>query len=416
MESNWLAWLILTALIITFLVETVAELFNLSTLTPEPPPGLADVYPPEEYARSQRYTKAKTRFGLLTGAFDLAITVAFWLAGGFAWLDLWVRGLNLGQVVSGLTYLGSLLLVRTLVSLPFSIYATFWLEERYGFNRTTIGTFIADLGKGLLLAVILGGPLLAGVLFLFNRAGAGAWLYAWAMTSLFVVLMQFIAPAWIMPLFNTFTPLAEGELRERILAYARSVGFALDNVLVIDGSKRSNKSNAFFTGFGSHKRVALYDTLIEGHGVDELVGVLAHEIGHYQKRHIIKGMALGILHLGVMLYLLSLALTSQGLFSAFGLTHPSTYVGLAIFGLLVSPLELILAVLMNAISRRHEFEADRFAADTLGNGQPLILALKKLAAHNLANLTPHPFFVFLHSSHPPLQARVEALRHPPLKT
>jgi len=410
MELNWFAWIIIAALTGNFLITAWAELLNLKALSPELPAEFAEVYAEADYAKSQLYTRAKTRFGLLTASTDLAVLLLFWLIGGFSWLDLLIRGFGFGPVLSGLIYLGTLLLAKTLASIPFSIYATFVLEETYGFNRTTPRTFALDLGKGILLAIVIGGPLVGALLFFFDWAGTQAWLYAWGATTAFIVIIQFIAPTWIMPLFNTFTPLDDGELKERIMAYAKAVGFALDNVFVIDGSKRSNKSNAFFTGFGRHKRIALFDTLIARHSVPELVSILAHEIGHYQKKHILQGLVISILHLGVMLYLLSLTLGSQGLFDAFGMQHRSVYAGLIFFGLLLTPLELLLSLLMNRLSRHNEFEADRFAVQTLGGGEELIAALKKLSLNNLANLTPHPFYVFLHYSHPPLLERISAIR------
>jgi len=410
MELNGFASLILSALLANFLITTWADWLNLKALKSELPTEFTGLYPPEEYAKSQRYTRAKTGFGLVTTAFDLALLLLFWWLGGFNRLDLLVRDLGWGPVPSGLLYLGALALAKALISIPFSCYSTFVLEERYGFNRTTPRTFLLDQLKALALTVVLGGPLLGALLFFFDWAGATAWLPAWGGITGFIILIQFIAPTWIMPLFNKFTPLAEGELRERILAYAGSVGFALDNVFVIDGSKRSSKSNAFFTGFGKHKRIALFDTLIARHSVAELVSILAHEIGHYQKRHILQGMVISIAHLGLMLYLLSLALTSQGLFEAFGMSHRSVYGGLIFFGLLLTPLELVLSILMNQLSRHNEFAADRFACQTTGGGEDLISALKKLSVHNLANLTPHPFTVFLHYSHPPLLSRIAAIR------
>jgi len=410
MELNWFATLILVALIGNFLITAWADTLNLKALRPELPAEFAEVYAEADYAKSQNYTRAKTNFGLVSASFDLAVLLIFWLGGGFNRLDLLIRNFNFGPVPSGLVYLGALLLAKTVVSIPFSCYSTFVLEERYGFNRTTPRTFILDLAKGILLSVVFGGPLLGALLFFFDWAGPNAWLYAWCVTTAFIVILQFIAPTWIMPLFNKFTPLADGELKDRIMSYAKSVGFALDNVFVIDGSKRSSKSNAFFTGFGKHKRIALFDTLIARHSAEELVSILAHEIGHYQKKHILQGLMISIVHLGVMLYLLSLALGSQGLFDAFGMAHRSVYGGLIFFGLLLTPLELVLSVLMNKLSRHNEFEADRFAVQTVGGREDLILALKKLSVHNLANLTPHPFYVFLHYSHPPLLTRIAAIR------
>lgn len=410
MEWNLFAWLILGALAGNFLITAWAEVLNLKALTPELPAEFTGVYDQADYAKSQHYTRAKTGLGLVTASVDLTALLAFWWLGCFNRLDLLIRDFGFGPVVSGLLYLGVLLLAKTLVSIPFSLYATFVLEETYGFNRTTTRTFAMDLIKGILLAVVLGGPLFGALLFFFAWAGGHAWLYAWGATTAFIVIMQFIAPTWIMPLFNTFTPLADGELKDRILAYAKSVGFALDNVFVIDGSKRSSKSNAFFTGFGRHKRIALFDTLIARHSIAELVSILAHEIGHYKKRHILQGLAISIVHLGIMFYLLSLALSSQGLFAAFGMEYRSVYAGLIFFGLLLTPLELVLSLLMNRLSRHNEFEADRFAVETLGRGEDLVAALKKLSLNNLANLTPHPFYVFLHYSHPPLLERISAIR------
>lgn len=410
MVCNWFFVCIIVALVGNFVITAWADWLNLNALDPVLPEGFADVYEADAYAKSQCYTREKTRFGLVASAFDLVVLLLFWQAGGFNWLDLAVRGLNFGPVVRGILYLGVLLGAKTLLSIPFSAYGTFVLEEKYGFNRTTLRTFFLDMVKGLLLTVILGGPLLAALLFFFEWAGGMAWLYAWAVTTAFIIIVQFVAPTWIMPLFNTFTPLADGELRGRIMDYAKSVGFAVENVFVIDGSKRSSKSNAFFTGFGRHKRIALFDTLIARHSVPELVGILAHEIGHYKKRHILQGMVIGILHLGFMLYLLSLALGSPGLFAAFGMSHQSVYGGLVFFGMLLTPLELVLSVLMNRLSRHNEFEADRFALQTTGRGDDLVSALKKLSVHNLANLTPHPVYVALHYSHPPLMSRIAAIR------
>lgn len=406
---NLYGLIILFAMLADFLLEAVADWLNLRALDPRLPAGFADFYDPAEYARSQEYTRARTRFGQITATFDLAVLLLFWWAGGFAWLDQLVRSLAAGPVGRGLIFFALLLLAKALLSLPFKIYSTFVIEERFGFNRTTPATFVADLAKGLLLAVLLGGPLLAAVLYLFAKAGALAWLWCWGAVSLFTLFIQFIAPTWIMPLFNKFTPLPEGELREAIFAFAAKVNFPLQNVFVMDGSKRSAKSNAFFTGFGRHRRIALFDTLIEKQTVPELVGVLAHEIGHYKKKHILKSMLLGFGHAGVMFYLLSFFLNRPELYAAFGLTEPSLYAGLVFFGLLFTPLEMVLAPCLHYLSRTHEYQADRFAAEQTGNPAGLAEALKKLSVSNLANLTPHPFYVALHYSHPPLVARLRAL-------
>ncbi len=268
-----------------------------------------------------------------------------------------------------------------------------------------------DLLKGLGLSAVIGGTVLSVVLWFFEYAGEYAWLYCWIATTLFTIFMQFIAPTWIMPLFNKFIPLEDGELRNAILSYADSVNFPLKNVFVMDGSKRSTKSNAFFTGFGKNKRIALFDTLIEKHTVGELVAVLAHEIGHYKKKHILQGMIISILHMGVVFYLLSIFLTHKGLFDAFYMEEMSIYAGLIFFGMLYSPIEMILSIFMQIFSRKNEYEADRFAAQTTAQPESMINALKKLSADNLSNLTPHPLYVFFNYSHPPTLERIRAIKN-----
>lgn len=402
--------IILIALLAGFVLETVADRLNLQALDPELPGEFSGVYDGEKYASSQAYTRVRTRFGFITGIFDLAVLLIFWQLGGFNYLDQLVRVWQFGAVVNGLIFTGLLILAKTILSLPFSLYSTFVIEERFGFNRTTPMTFVADFLKGLMLAVVLGGPLLAAVLWFFATTGSLAWLWCWAAVTAFTLLVQFIAPTWIMPLFNKFSPLEEGELREAIFAFAKTVEFSLQNVFVMDGSKRSSKSNAFFTGFGKNKRIALFDTLIEKQTVPELVGVLAHEIGHYKKKHILQGMMISIMHTGVMFYLLSIFISHPGLFAAFQMEHSSVYAGMIFFGLLFTPIEMLLSPLMNMLSRHNEFEADRFAGEKIGEPESLISALKKLSVHNLANLTPHPFYVFLHYSHPPLLQRIAVLR------
>ncbi|HOC89832.1 MAG TPA: M48 family metallopeptidase [bacterium] len=405
--------IILGALLFSYLLDRAAGVLNVRTLGDPLPAEFEGLFDTQAYTTMQEYTRAKTRFGFITATFDLALLLLFWFAGGFNWLDQLVRGLGFTPIITGLLFIGLLTFASSLLSLPFSLYATFVLEERFGFNRTTIKTFILDLLKGVLLAVVLGGPLLAGVLAFFQYAGTWAWFYAWLATTLFSLLVTFIAPTWIMPLFNKFTPLEEGELRASIMAYAEKVRFPLKGVFVMDGSKRSSKSNAFFTGFGKNKRIALFDTLIEKHTTAELTAVLAHEIGHYKKKHIITGMVMSICHMGVMFFLLSIFIRLAGLHAAFGMQEVSLYAGLLFFGLLYSPVELILGPLMNLLSRKHEFEADQFAVTTSGLGEAMISALKKLSRDNLSHLTPHPFYVFLHYSHPPILERIAHIRRIP---
>jgi STE24 endopeptidase len=340
----------------------------------------------------------------------LFLLLAFWFSAGFNWFDQLVRAWNFVPLVTGLFYIGILSFAYSLVTLPFGIYRTFVIEERFGFNKTTPRTYILDLIKGLGLGLLLGGPLLTGVLALFEYAGTYAWFYCWAAVAGFSLAMQYVAPNWIMPMFNRFTPLESGELKEAILRYASSVDFPVSNVFVMDGSKRSSKSNAFFTGFGRNKRIVLFDNLIAGHPVPEMVAVLAHEVGHYKKRHILQGVAIGILHAGAVFFLLSLFLGNSGLYQAFYMRQESIYAGLLLFGVAYTPLDSVLSIVMQMVSRRNEYEADRFAAGTTEDPHALIDALKRLSASNLSNLTPHRFYVFLNYSHPPLLERVQAIQ------
>jgi STE24 endopeptidase len=408
---NVYSFIILAALGFEFGMNLLANFLNLGTLDGKLPEEFENVFTAEAYRKSQQYTSTRTRFGILTSSINLGFLLIFWSGGGFNWLDLVVRGWNLNIIFTGVVYIGLLLAARAILALPFTLYSTFVIEERFGFNKTTPRTFVLDRLKGLLLALLLGVPVLAGLLAFFEYAGASAWLYCWIAATMFTLFIQFIAPTWIMPLFNKFTPLQPGELRESILSYATSVRFVLENVFIMDGSKRSSKSNAFFTGFGSHKRIALFDTLVAKHSVAELVAVLAHEIGHYKKRHILQGLALSVIQMGVMFYLLSLFLSERPLFDAFFMDHVSVYAGMIFFGMLYTPLEFIISILMHIVSRKHEFEADRFAVETTRATQPMIDALKKLSVDNLSHLTPHPLYVVLNYSHPPVLERIRAIRN-----
>ena len=407
---NLFALVILSFLLIDYLLDLVSGRLNLKSMNTALPSEFRDVYNEKSYSESQQYTGERTRFGWLVSGFDLILLLGFWFAGGFNWLDQWAMGFDLGVVGTGLIFIGALVLARTLLSLPFTIYSTFVIEERYGFNKTSVATFITDRVKGLILTLLVGFPLLGIIIAFFEFGGPWAWLYAWLGVTLFSLLMQYVAPTWIMPFFNKFEPLEDGELRIAIEAYAAKVGFPLQGIYVMDGSKRSSKSNAFFTGFGKNKRIALFDTLIEKHTTEELVAVLAHEIGHYKRRHIVKNMGLSIMQTGIMFALLSLFLNVPELFEAFYMEQMSVYAGLLFFGLLYSPVETLLGLVMQKRSRTYEFEADRFAAETTGCPEEMVNVLKKLSRDNLSNLTPHPFYVFLNYSHPPVLQRIEAIR------
>ena len=409
MTMNLFGTVILFTLVATFLVRLVADLLNLRAASPNVPEDFRDVYEDEAYRRSQEYLKANTLFSLADSSIDLILLLVFWFAGGFNSLDLFIRGLGYGPVATGVLFTGALIMLQGVVGLPFSIYRTFVLEERFGFNKTTPMTFAADLVKTLLLGVAIGGPVTALVFWFFEYTGPKAWLWAWGGMVTFSMILQYVAPTWIMPLFNKFVPLEEGELRKAIMQYAADVHFPLSGIYVMDGSKRSAKANAFFTGFGKNKRIALFDTLIHNHSTEELVAVLAHEIGHFRKKHILMSMVLSMMNLGLVFYLLSLFMNNRMLFDAFFMQNTSVYASLVFFMLLYTPAEFILSVLMQMLSRRNEYEADRFAVTTYSHGRMLSVALKKLSRQNLSNLTPHPFNVFLNYSHPPVLQRVRRI-------
>lgn len=406
---NIIFWVIITALFIEFAIGCLSTVLNMRSLSSTSPIGLEDVYEMEQYRNSQEYTRVNSRFGLLVGVVQLAILLGFWLIGGFNYLDQAVRLLGWDDVWSGVVFIGTLVLFHGLLSLPFSIYATFVIEERFGFNKTTYVTFLADSFKGVLLSAVIGIPVLVGVLSFFQYAGSLAWIYVWIFLTLISFVILILGPSWIMPLFNRFSPLDQGELRNRIVDYADTVNFTYGNIYVIDGSRRSAHSNAFFTGFGKTKRIALFDTLIEQLNSEEIIAVIAHEIGHNKKGHIVSSLGLSILHSGALLFLLSLAMETESLSEAFFMDKSSIYASIVFFGLLLTPIELVLSPIMQFISRRNEYQADQWAVETTSDRQNLVSGLKKLAAKNLANLSPHPVYVALNYSHPPLSRRIESI-------
>lgn len=415
-EFNTIALLLVLALLLLWNLDFVATLLNLGSLKAELPGEFKDVYNAEKYARSQEYTRANSRFTLISSIVSLTVLLVFWFLGGFAWLDSWTRSLGLGEVATGLIFIGVIFLGNLLLSLPFTIYDTFVLEERFGFNKTTPRTFALDQVKSLVLALLIGAPLLAALLLIFHHI-PHAWFWAWLTFSSFVLAVTYLAPSLIMPLFNKFEPMEDGELKDAIYAMAKDCEFPLTEITVMDGSRRSAKSNAFFMGFGKNKKIALYDTLVENQTTEELVAVLAHEIGHFKRRHIIQRIVLSIAQFGVLFFLLGRIIDedsafAQQLFAAFGIPaeHISPHAGLIFFGILFSPVSRCLAVLLNAWSRKHEFEADAYAAHAQKTPAHLITALKKLSADNLSNLTPHRLRVVLDYSHPPVLVRINALR------
>ena len=402
--------IILSALIGEFLLRTLVRVLNLKALDPGLPNEFQGYYDEEKYARSQEYTRVNTRFAFFTTSFDLIVILVFILFGGFNFVDQIIRGFGLSTLPSGLAFFGILFFASDLISTPFSLYQNFVIEEDFGFNKMTLKTFILDKLKGYLLTLALGGVFLTAILFFFEKTGEYGWLYAWGIIGLFMILIQPLFTLVIAPMFNKFTPLEKGELRTAIENYAQKVGFPLSRIDVMDGSKRSAKSNAYFSGFGKQKRIALFDTLLEKHSNDEMVAILAHEVGHYKKHHIKVGILISILHTGLLFWLLSIFIDNSGLFEAFQMREISVYGGLTFFMILYSPVELVLSVIMNAVSRRNEFQADAYSARTTEKSEHLISGLKNLSVSNLGNLTPHSLSVLLDHSHPPVLERITALK------
>jgi STE24 endopeptidase len=409
---NWIAWTVLTALIVDFGLHLAADILNLKQPTTRLPQAFAGRYDAQRYKLSQDYLKARTRLAMVAAVSHLTAVLLFWFLGGFQWVDESIRRIPLGPVPMGVTYIGVLAAARALATLPFDLWSIFVVEARFGFNRTTWATWLVDRLKGAALAVLIGAPILGVVLYLLMAAGAWAWVYCWVSLTVFMLLLEMVTPVWILPLFNRFEPLSAGPLREAIEQYARSVDFAVRNIFVMDGSKRSSKANAFFVGFGRNRRIVLFDTLVADHDIDAIVAVLAHEMGHFKHHHIGKMMAAGILQTGVVFCLLSFCISYRPLFDAFYLQQVSVHAGLAIFGLLYSPVALFSGVLLNAVSRRHEAIADRFAVRTTGRPKALHEALVKLTVTNLGNLFPHPLDVILNHSHPPILHRLAAITEP----
>lgn len=405
-------WLLFILLVIGlgYLLELIVTSLNIKALSPILPDEFEDTWKKEEYRKSQNYTRETSRFGLLQSSFSTALILLFLLLGGFNYLDLFARGFGYGSIITGLIYTGFFLLISSLLSLPFSAYGTFVIEEKFGFNRTTVKIFITDLIKMFLLTIVIGGPLLALVLWFFEVAGKLAWVYCWVGMTVFSIILQLLAPILILPLFNKLTPLEDGPLKEKIRAYAETQSFKMRGIFTMDGSKRSSKANAFFTGFGRFRKIIFFDNLLEKLSEDEIVAVLAHEMGHYKLHHIPKLIVASILQTGIMFFLLSLFIENEGLFAAFSMDHLSIYASLFFFGFLYSPINLLVSILFNIFSRKNEFEADKYAAKSTGTSLDLISGLKQLSRANLANLTPHPLYVFLHYSHPPLLERIRTLR------
>jgi STE24 endopeptidase len=406
--NNLLFFTILAIPVAGFVVDRYLDYLNSTMWSDTLPEKLRGICDEEEYRKTQRYNKDNKRLSLWSSSLNLILVLAMIAAGGFAFTDTIARSFGAGMVITALIFFGILGFASDLINIPFSIYDTFVIENRYGFNKMTTRTFITDHLKSWFIAIIIGAPLLALITWIYYRTGKSFWLFAWIVITFFTVFINFFYSEIIVPLFNKQTPLQDGSLRAKIELFANGGGFRLKNIYVIDGSKRSTKANAYFSGFGPKKRIVLFDTLQNELTEDEIVAVLAHEIGHYKKKHVLINMVISVLLTGLMLFLFSLVAGSPALAAALGSKQVSFHLGLVAFGILYTPLALLTGLLTNFISRKNEFAADRFAGE---NFKPEILAeaLKKLAVKSLSNMLPHPAYVFFHYSHPPLLQRLEKL-------
>jgi len=381
---------------------------NSSTWSNKLPLELSDLYDAKEYEKAQQYENANKRLGIISSTISLIIILAFLFLGGFAWLNEILSNITTHYIGLPLLFFGVLYIISDLLSLPVSLYQTFVIEEKFGFNKTTISTFITDKLKSYIFTALLGSILLSAIIFIYYKTQTYFWLLAWGLITCFTLFFATFFTSLIVPLFNKLSPLEEGELKDAINEYAAKVTFPLKKIFVVDGSKRSSKANAYFSGLGKQKSIVLYDTLINQNTTEELVAILAHEVGHYKKKHILQSLAISIVQTGVMFFILGLALKSPILSQALGVEKPTFHIGLIAFGILFSPISTILGLFMNVFSRKNEYEADAFAKATT-NGKALINALKKLSVNHLSNLNPHPAYVFFYYSHPTLLQRLRAL-------
>jgi len=410
MQHTTLFYILITIIIISFIIDKVLDTLNSKHFDDEIPYDLKDVYDEDSYKKSQAYKKTNAKFSILTSTFSIVLTLIFFFVNGFKFVDIFARNFSDNSILIALIFFGIILFGSDILTTPFSYYKTFVIEEKFGFNKSTKKTFWLDKLKGWFMGILLGGGILSLIMMFYQFTGKNFWIYAWILIAAFSLFMNLFYSKLIVPLFNKQTPLEEGKLKSAIENYAKNVGFKLDNIFVIDGSKRSTKANAYFSGFGSQKRITLFDTLINDLETDEIVAVLAHEVGHYKRKHIIFNLVTSNLIAGFTLYILSLFINSPVLSKALSVSTPSFHIGLVAFGILYSPISEITGLFMNYVSRKFEYQADDFAKETFA-GNPLITSLKKLSKNSLSNLTPHPAYVFMHYSHPTLLKRINNLEN-----
>ncbi len=408
MSAETLFYIIIAIILIDFVIDKIIDSLNASRFNDPIPNELEDVYDDAEYRKSQNYKKEVYRFGVVSSVFSLIILLGFLFFEGFAAVDGIAGSFTENPILKALIFFGIIMFASDILTLPFSYYSTFVIEEKYGFNKTTKKLFVLDKLKSWGLLIIVGGGILALIVWFYQLTSTDFWWYSWIMVTVFIVFTNMFYAKLIVPLFNKQSPLQDGSLRSKIEAYAQKVGFQLDNIFIIDGSKRSTKANAYFSGFGKEKRITLYDTLVNDLSEEEIVSVLAHEVGHYKKKHIIVNLLASILTTGLTLWVLSIFVGNALLSQALGVENPSFHIGLIAFGILYSPISEITGLIMNYLSRKFEYQADDFAKNTY-NSDSLISSLKKLSKSSLSNLTPHKAYVFMHYSHPTLLQRIKNL-------
>ena len=409
MHNIWF-FVIIGIILINYFFATLISYLNIKSLSPKVPGEMIEIYDSEKYAKSQKYTRTNSRFSLITGTFSIIVILGMIVFDGFAYIDQISEDFSKnGGIEISLIFFGILFVANTIINLPFEIYDTFVIEKKFGFNKTTPVTFVMDKIKGLLLTIVLGGGILSLIIYLYTLTEEMFWIYAWIAISAISIFFAMFYSNLIVPLFNKQTPLPDGELRNAIEDFSKKAGFELKNIYQIDGSKRSTKANAYFTGLGAKKRIVLYDTLIEQMTINEIVAVLAHEVGHYKKKHTVKGIIVSLFNTGVTLFLFSLFVSKPQISEALGVEGIRFHIALIAFGILYTPISMITGLVMNISSRKNEYEADNFAKEN-NLGKELISGLKKLSVNNLSNLTPHRLNVFMNYSHPPLLKRIENLK------
>lgn len=408
MLSNILFWTIIIICIADFIYDIVMYKLNRKASHQPIPAELSGLYDEKAYARQQEYSAKNAHLSIINSCVGSAILLGLFYFGVFGQFDQWARDITSYPILVSMIFFGLIFLCSWIPEMPFGIYDTFVIEEKFGFNRTTPKTYALDTLKSLLMTLIIGGGIVALLAWIYSLMPQVFWIVAWSALTVIMLFMQFFYSDIIVPLFNKQTPLEEGELRTAIEAFAKKVDFKLKDIYVMDGSKRSSHANAYFTGFGARKRIVIYDTLMEQLTTEEIVGVLAHEIGHYKHNHIVKGIISSLITNLLMFFLFGLVLDSQAIAEAAGASVPSFHINLMVFSLIYTPVSEVLSVVDNIISRRNEWQADEFARAN-GLGAPVADALKKMSAKSLSNLTPHPAVVFVKHSHPTLLSRVKHL-------